>query len=1118
MKKIFTLLMAFSIALCTMAGSTFSVAERIDLTKVSTPKMEKSFTPVEKTSKAVRMDKQEARQAMAEARQAKTVAPVAVKGVRQIEAMPVATAQKQVLPVVNNKQRAAAQVAEATDTVEIVATTWVWKYYESDNDWYTTLIDATETYEFKLDYVSDTQAGTFTEDDCIMDYTGMYINGEDDSRTIVTFTEVDIVVTDDENGLTLHAELLSTDNVLYVVDAHIAPLPEPKGNVELAYVNAELVDATLSSSAFQFSAFENDYYTSIFIYSDQVEGEYETIDMYDPYYNYIAHVDGADTTFVDFLDLHAVVTKEGKTYNLVADVLGSDTIMYHITMSYTKPDPTDTIDIVATNLYIDEFEFWGMVFTTATASNDEYEVTFDLSIALEEGEYATEDFNASYCGIVRTSDMAEIAMTEISATVTGEGGDRVIKAEVVGSDNVLYNMDLSYVVPEATDTVQVVFDELATAEYYSSSADYYIVNQNENYIVTLDIFEEKGNLMGEYSAEDFDLYYTQLGVINGDTTVVTIADAKAVVTPVEEGIVLLEAELVGMDAVLYKVTTKVDVTEKGLQYDATEGFLMDEYTTEDLYTINDQSANGYIMFDVESADGNDLMGLVFWVDGADENTIIPTGTYQINDTQESGSVLASTGYGAQGLTYSLYATLDAEGMITPPCWFMVGGEVVVSEENGILSITVDAVNSNNLPIFITCEYDLSTKQGLQYDMTEGSVERTYGAADIVEINTDYVEQYGELYLRITAEDGSDMVSLAFFVEETDDEIIIPEGVYPIDNSGEYGTVFASPGVMDGSIYPSFYGILHPEGGITVPCYFMVEGQVVVENVDGQLKITIDALNSYDVPAYIVYAPVEEEPQPEYYEDVITNMVFDLESMTIMGGPSQDFEIDVYLPLGEDNFDGSFMLSPESSVAIKGIDATFIEGVAYEIDPYAPAALVDLVVEWGGSLIQFHLTMSAAPMEATVVVVEDAQVEIEKYLLFGDTYDYALKMTGNWFNEADGLTYPVLVEVPVYYPEATEPTSILSTVTVGGWGDEDPWLGFGEGELTVTTVDNVVTATGIVENPMAGIAIDITISGNVIPTAVEDAIVTVKPAKTIKNGQLIIVRDGKAFNAQGAVLK
>lgn len=862
MKKIYSLFMALSFVLCAMANSPFVAENQLNLAKAKN-----QFAPVEKTAKVARLNKQDARQAMVEARQAKAATPMAINGVRQIEAMPVATAQKQALPVVNNKQRAAAQVAEATDTVEIVATTWVWKYYEADNDWFTTLVDATETYEIKLDYVSDTQAGTFTEDDCLMDYTGMYINGEDDSRTIVTFTEVDIVVTDDENGLTLHAELLSTDNVLYVVDAHIAPLPEPKGNVELAYVNAELVDATLSSSAFQFSAFENDYYTSIFIYSDQVVGEYETIDMYDPYYNYIAHVDGADTTFVDFLDLHAVVTKEGKTYNLVADVLGSDTIMYHITMSYTKPDPTDTIDIVATNLYIDEFEFWGMVFTTATASNDEYEVTFDLSIALEEGEYATEDFNASYCGIVRTSDMAEIAMTEISATVTGEGGDRVIKAEVVGNDNVLYNMDLSYVVPEATDTVQVVFDELASAEYYSSSADYYIVNQNENFIVTLDIFEEKGNLMGEYSAEDFDLYYTQLGVINGDTTVITIADAKAVVTPVEEGIVLLEAELVGMDAVLYKVSTKVDVADKGLQYDATEGFLMDEYTTEDIYTINDQSANGYIMFDVESADGNDLMGLVFWVDGPADGTLIPTGTYQINDSGEPGTVKASTGMGAQGLTYSLYATLDAEGMITPPCWFMVGGEVVVSEENGILSITVDAVNSNNLPIFITCEYDLNTKQGLQYDMTEGSVERTYSDDDQVKFITDYVAQYGELYLDITAADGSDKISVAFLVEATDPAIVIPAGTYPITNTAATGTVFASPGVQDGSIYPSYYGVMHPQGGISVPCYFMVDGQVVVENIEGHLKVTIDALNSYDVPAHIVY---EANPVETAIENVTVN--------------------------------------------------------------------------------------------------------------------------------------------------------------------------------------------------------------------------------------------------------
>ena len=263
----------------------------------------------------------------------------------------------------------------------------------------------------------------------------------------------------------------------------------------------------------------------------------------------------------------------------------------------------------------------------------------------------------------------------------------------------------------------------------------------------------------------------------------------------------------------------------------------------------------------------------------------------------------------------------------------------------------------------------------------------------------------------------------------------------------------------------------------------------------------------------------EIPEPELYEDVITNMTFDLENMVIIGGPSENFQIDVYLVLGEDDGSGEFQLTEESSVAVMGSDATFMEGVAYEIDPYAPAALVDVVVEWNGTIYQFHLTMSAAPMEATVVVVENAVVEVEKYLLFGDTYDYSLKMTGVWY-DAEGLNYPVLVEVPVYYPESTEPYEMMSTVTVGGWADDENWLGFGEGYLTITTVGNVVTATGIVENPMANVAIDITISGELKGegTGLENATVTVKAVKTIKNGQLIITRDGKEYNAQGAILK
>ena len=851
MKKIYSLFMALSFVLCAMANSPFVMEKQLDLSKA------KQLAPVEKSAKVARLNKQDARQAMVEARQSKAVAPMAIKGVRQIEA--VQKAAKQVIPTNVATKAPAKAAAEATDTVKFVAAKWSYLYYAESGDWWMAVIDPTGTYRLDFDYIvpEENFAGTYTTEDLDLGYSYLTIEDNDGYVQYVKYVEASLTVTASEAGKFMTANVLCENGTRFLVSAEELPLPEPKATVELAYANATLEDGTRSSETFQFWADENGVYTSFLIASDEVVGEYTQDDMYVAYANYIMFVDGTDTTFVDFLGFDMAITKEDKTYNLVADVLGSDTIMYHITMSYTKPAPTDTIDIVATNMVVDEFEFWGMVFCTVQASNDEYTVTLDMANGLPMGELTSEDFNVAYSSVYRIADAQEIVFDEIvSATVSEVEGKPAVKAQVVGVDNIRYNLDLSYVVPKATDTVHVVFDELAVAEYYASYGDYYIFNENENYIVTLDIFEEKGNLMGEYTADDFDMYYTQLGVItDGDTAVVSIADAKAVVTPTEEeGIVLIEAELTGMDAVLYKVSTKVDVAEKGLQYDATEGFLMDEYTTEDIYTINDQSANGYIMLDVESADGNDLMGLVFWVDGADENTIIPTGTYQINGSTESGTVLASTGMGSTGLTYSLYATLDAEGMITPPCWFMVGGEVVVSEKDGILSIYVDAVNSNNLPIFITCEYDLNTKQGLQYDEQTGSVNRTYTTEDILDINTDYIAQYN-LGVNIVAADYSDQVSLLFFVPAADPEIGIPAGTYPIASTPALNTILAAEGVnAEGGVAPSYYSTLVEQGGKLYldKLYFMVSGQAVVENINGKLKMTIDAVNSYDVPIHIVY--------------------------------------------------------------------------------------------------------------------------------------------------------------------------------------------------------------------------------------------------------------------------
>ena len=276
----------------------------------------------------------------------------------------------------------------------------------------------------------------------------------------------------------------------------------------------------------------------------------------------------------------------------------------------------------------------------------------------------------------------------------------------------------------------------------------------------------------------------------------------------------------------------------------------------------------------------------------------------------------------------------------------------------------------------------------------------------------------------------------------------------------------------------------------------------------------------ETPAASKYAFQLEATEPVYevYEDEITNLVIDYDNMVLIGGPSTAFQVDVYLGLGDyDRNTDAFQLLPESSVAIQGTDATFVEGYA-SVDGIDQTANAVVRCVWNGMNIELHLAMSAAPLEATVVVVENAVIEVEKYLLWGDMYDYALKMTGEWVNAEDGLTYPVLVEVPVYYPESTEAYEMYSTVTVGGWGDEDPWLGFGEGYLLITQEDNKITAAGVVENPMAGIAIDITISGTLAETGLENATVTVKSVKMIKNGQLIIRKGDVEYNVNGAIVK
>ena len=350
----------------------------------------------------------------------------------------------------------------------------------------------------------------------------------------------------------------------------------------------------------------------------------------------------------------------------------------------------------------------------------------------------------------------------------------------------------------------------------------------------------------------------------GGTVEVSAADGKLTV----------EINAVNSNDVPVHIVCEYDLnTKQGLPYDATSGSVDRTYANEEI-TFNE--GNGYFQIVASSATASDRVAMVLF-GNKDEETIIPVGTYEINGTQKAGTALASTGVNGNSVTLSFYGKTNAAGSILVPCYFLVGGTVEVSAADGVLTIEVNAVNSYDVPVHIVMTYDLDTKQGLKYDEQTGSVDRTYTSKDNIIIDTDYV-MLSNLFVDIVAEDYSDQLSLQFFVSEADEEIGIPVGTYPITSDNKMNTILAGQGVSEsGSVAPSFYSTLVEEDGELYldKLYFLVSGQAVVEKINGKLKMTIDAVNSYDVPVHIVYDgtdDVETGVENTVVEDGASKMV------------------------------------------------------------------------------------------------------------------------------------------------------------------------------------------------------------------------------------------------------
>ena len=127
------------------------------------------------------------------------------------------------------------------------------------------------------------------------------------------------------------------------------------------------------------------------------------------------------------------------------------------------------------------------------------------------------------------------------------------------------------------------------------------------------------------------------------------------------------------------------------------------------------------------------------------------------------------------------------------------------------------------------------------DATEGAVERIFANEDELT-----VEQLTDDKVRLEIMTDRDLLAMWLYVEQIDNDIIIPEGEYTIDTSDDYWSVIAA----DGSLGKTFYAT--HDGEYFTSFYFLTSGTVIIGKKDGKLCFEINALNSYDIPVHIIY--------------------------------------------------------------------------------------------------------------------------------------------------------------------------------------------------------------------------------------------------------------------------
>ena len=804
MKKIFTLLMAMVVAASMMALPPVELGKKVDPTGHATKMVEKKMQHKQDVAKVLQLNTLE-RKAMPKAEHTVKQLPAGMDQVQK--------AQKEVITLTYDGFAAM-------------------QYYELDEEWWIGMsCDDMTRYEYghnlNLEWKApaDNPCGTFTTEDFVYDYTHLTTPF---SYGSIHFTEISMTLTQEKvnahlERYELKATLVGEDGNTYEVHA-VHENIVPKGQVESVILDAALTTGDLD---FTLEGQNEDLDIKLVFNNSDIVGSYgmNMIKWADSKIAYKG-VDVSPMNFKATINLATHTENGSLAYVTEVKMMGNDTINYHFVIAAPLPAPTDTIELTAVDLKVDDSSasFFGSI--------DFYASTNDF--AIRGGWQATIIEEGTYKAAIFLDDAEWNTITSLEAEITislDKNYNWVIDGTMLGSDNKVYNLHLTWSVPEQTDTVLVAFEHSAKAKYYPHLGnDIQLYNENDLYNVSINVSGVE--LGGEFDKEQIIEYFTYLELKDG--TILNVAEK--------------------VNGKLYQVgdTTKMEmdyVTFQGILYQVRLWHVASTPTK----TVNLTIENAEFIQDFDYNGVYNLVGYTEDLQTAVVFTVYATAKEDIPGTFVNDGKFGEFGEGQYDFDASnSYVGKWNADWETYDLYYMEKGQfTVVMDENENITLKASVVCEDAIQyeIDLTSKYE---KPHLEFDSEANPLERIYDANATMTIN-DFTADYGLISAQIIDEVVGDITALYFVASEADAENVIALGTYPINNTWFDGTVLASTGMdWEGTVMPSYYAG-YMEGWLLEPFYFFVSGEVVVsKNEAGNLTLEINALNSCDIPVHIVY--------------------------------------------------------------------------------------------------------------------------------------------------------------------------------------------------------------------------------------------------------------------------